>query len=743
MSKKTDKELLIKVHKRFKLMRDADETNRREAMDDMKFIHVPDGYDNGSNDSSGQWDQNMKKERGKRPCYVFNKLRVTMKRIINDIRANTPSAKVRGVEGGDKKTAEIFEGLIRNIWNISNGDTIIDGAAQYMVSAGYGAWRIVSDYSSNTAFEQDIRVEEILNPFCLFSDPAAKDALKVNARDWILTEKIPKSEYESKYPKAEAVDFEDHEFDDEDDWGSEEDEVRIAEYWYKEPYEMEIWQLEDGKVIDANSDEALAIDKSLIKQTRKVDTEKIMMCIVSGDAVLEGPTEWAGTMFPFITCYGEHFVVDGQVYWYGAGRWAKDAQRSYNVSRTAITETIAQAPQAKWWTTTKQAEGHADKWAEAHVKNFPFLTYNPDPQAPGAPQRMGGADIPIALIQESQIASEEINMTTGRYQNDIGAPNSATSGRQEQIRNQQGDMATFNYPDSVGKSIQRTWELLIDLIPKVYDTERELRILGADGAEDYVTINTFSQGENGEDIKINDLSVGQYDTTITMGANFSTKRQEAAETYQQLMQGNPEIWGVAGDLIFKAMDLPYADEISERLKSLLPPQIQQMLNNDQEIPPEVQAMMQQAQEAMALVEQRAAEVEQAAQALQQEQATTETGKAEIEKLIANLKAEEAQFKATVATEMAKLKEYEAKLTVQGYDSEAADAATVEKIQINAEMAQQMAEAIASIKEMAVQFNTEAVAAMAAMLEKTERPKIARITQQRENGQLVAVPEYDG
>src|SRR5210317_392560 len=98
LKKKDKKELLVKARERFKVMRDSDQKNREAALEDIKFIHVPDGL----NSEGGQWDENMLHHRGKRPAYVFNKLRVTMKRIINDIRANTPSAKVRGVEGGDK-----------------------------------------------------------------------------------------------------------------------------------------------------------------------------------------------------------------------------------------------------------------------------------------------------------------------------------------------------------------------------------------------------------------------------------------------------------------------------------------------------------------------------------------------------------------------------------------------------------------------------------------------------------------
>jgi hypothetical protein len=743
LKKKDKKELLVKARQRFKVMRDSDQKNREAALDDIKFIHVPDGL----NSEGGQWDENMLHHRGKRPAYVFNKLRVTMKRIINDIRANTPSAKVRGVEGGDKKVAEIYEGLIRNIWNTSDGDTIIDGASQYMVSGGYGAWRIKTEYSSNTAFEQSLKVEEILNPFCLFCDPSAKDSAKRTARDWILTEKMSEKAFAEKYPKAEKVNFDDHEFDDDDDWFSDEDnEVRIAEYWYKVPHQKDIMQLVDGKVVDVDEvdvpDEQIARYPDGSPKIRTVDTHKIMMCVVSGDSILEGPTEWVGSMFPFVVVYGEHFVVDGKIIWYGAGRWAKDAQRSYNVARTAISETIAQAPQAKWWVTPKQAEGHVENWDEAHVKNFPFLQFNPDPQSPGPPMRMGGAEIPIALIQESQIASEEINMTTGRYQNDIGAPNSASSGKQEQIRNAQGDLATYNYPDNIGKGMQRTYELLIDCIPKVYDTERELRILGTDGAEDYKTVNTFGRDpETGEPVKINDLSIGTYDVTVTLGPSYSTKRQEATDALQPLLQANPDLMPLIGDLVFKILDMPYSDDIAERLTALHPPAIQQMLAQEGDMPPEVMGMMQQAEQAMQLVEQQAQEVQQQAQ-------EAEIAKADVEKLLANLDKEQAQFEAKIAKETARIVEQQAKLTIDNVNSDRAGVLENARQEAQAEIAR-FTEALAKDTAEFLQFyqgvteelSKTATATMEEIKTQKGKGRVVKFKARRENGELVGIPEY--
>ena len=422
MNKKEKIELLTTMRERFTLMIDADRENRQDGMELMKFINVP----------GEQWDEYMKKERGDRPCYEYNKLRISCKRITNEMRANRPAGKVRGVEGSDKDVAEIYDGLIRNIMNISDFDTVTDYAAEYQVCSGMGAWRIVTE-EIDGSFNQDIKMEAIPNPYCLFSDPSDKTLLKKNAKDWILTEKISNDSFEKRWPKADRVHFESHEFDDDEDWLSDE-ETRIAEYWYKEPVSKEIWLLKDGRVVDAESDDAKLIDAKLIEKTRKYDVDKIMMCIASGEAILEGPTEWAGTMFPFVQIFGEYYVIDGKVYWHGAGRFSMDAQRAYNIARTSIAETIAQTPQSKYWVTAEQAAGHVEKWGEAHKKNFPFLMYNADPKTPGPPQRMGPADIPQALVMESQIASDEINMTTGIFAADVGQANQASSGRQEIAR---------------------------------------------------------------------------------------------------------------------------------------------------------------------------------------------------------------------------------------------------------------------------------------------------------------------
>ena len=666
MRLKSSKDLLHTARERYRIMAEADRHNRLDALEDIRFVNIP----------GAQWNENMKTNRGDRPCYEYNKTRMRCKRIINDMRDNRPAGKVRGVEGDDPETAEIYEGLIRNIWNVSHGDNATDYAAEYQVEGGMGAWRVNTEYSADTAFNQDIIIEMIDNPFSLYADPGAKDMLKRDAKDWVYTTRLPIDEFERLYGKKPTIDFVTdggYEDDYDDEW-TDEETVRIAEYWYKKPVTKDLWMVEvpgeDGEmkvlVVDSESDEARGIKKAQIKDKREVKTHQIMMCIMSGDRILEGPVKWAGRKFPWVMVYGEYKVIDGRKYWWGLPRFAKDAQRNYNISKTAIAETIAQAPKGKWWATSKQAAGHTAEWAVADRENMPYMLYESDPLAPGTPQRMGGADVPVALLQQAAVDNEDLKDVMGLPDSSMGQSGDEKSGRAIYARQQQGEVATFNYRDNMTKAVEHTMEILIDLIPEIYDTERELRILGKDGAESYKRINQIVwDPKNKANVRINDLAAGRYDVTVTTGPAFSTQRQEAAEMYMGLTQGMPEIMQLAGDLIFKAIDLPYADEISDRLQTMLPPQIQQMLNDEDDIPPEVKQMMQQAQMAMEEAQKYGQMVQAANTELQQDKAINDKVKAEIQTETANVRAAKAEFEAQIAEQMAGLTKKEADMTVKG------------------------------------------------------------------------------
>lgn len=716
---------LKKIHEealeRYKRCRDdhAEHENRQNYRDDMLFTFKP----------GEQWTDADKTERGKdRPMYEFNEARVNAMSVINHIRANRPAAKIRGVEEGDKERAEIRQGLYLNITNNSDFDSIKDYAAGHQVAGGMGAWRIDTEYSSETAFDQDIVIRPIINPMCLHFDPADKTELKTKAKYCFLHSKISNEEYEAKYPSKDRVSFEP-----EDDLSPDDDEETtwIAEYWKKVPTVKNICLLSDGKTVEKDKLTSLPDGVTVVRE-KKVNTFKVVQYIVSGDSVLEGPNDWAGSMLPFVPVYGYYVVIDAKVFWCGLTRYQKDPQRALNWALTSVYESIGNAPKAKYWATAKQAEGNANQWAEANRLNLPAMLYNPDPLAPGPPAQMPGADVPVALINAAGMARDALKSSVGIFNASLGQQSNETSGKAIRARQDEGMVATFNFGDNMAKSERRTCEIIMELQPKIYDTERNIRILGQDGAEKYLRINSIDPGTGQV---VNDIAAGKFDITVTTGPSFATQRQEAAEFYTGLAQSDPTLMQVAGDLIIKSHDYPMADAIAERKKLMLPPPILQAINQDKPMPPEIQAALQQVQMMQQEVQQQGMLVQQASQEAQQEKSAADKAKADVAVASANIKVQEAQLAQAVA----EFKELVATQNAQMGATSEQQATANDRAALGAEVQQ----ALAELQTQAAEFQQQALAAIMQAQAVSQPqvivmnpPKEKTITMQRVNGQLV-------
>ena len=701
------KQLMIRIRERVPKMMSADQENRKKALWDMRFLNV----------AGAQWQTRegvrLSAERGDRPSYQFPILKPKIKRVINEMRANRPQGKVRAVEDNDKETAEVMEGLLRNIWAVNNCDHITDYAAQYQVGGGMGAWRVDTDYSDDTVFDQDIKVKPFLNPFCVWWGPEAIDQLKRDAPDWFISDKVSKEEFERRWPNREKVSFDAGMFDDDADW-MDNDGVRIGEYWWKEPATKRLFLLQSGKTVDASEYDGAGPVADPVTKEREVKCHKIMMCIVGGgDSVLEKPTEWAGKYFPFIVAFGEYIVLEGKVEWQGLTRDGVDAQQGFNAAMTSTVETINQSPQSKFWATPDQAKGHVNKWNVAHKENLPFLLYNVDPKSPGPPQRMGSPDVPVALIQLSQMMADNVKSTTGVFDASVGAVSNETSGRAIAARQQQGEIANFNYQDNMSLAQWWFYQILMDLVPKIYDGTRSIRILGTDLAEKYVRINAVDPATGK---KVNDLTAGKFDLTVTVGPSWSTRRQEASDFFTQMGQSNPALWNVAGDLMFKATDMPYSDEIADRMKFLLPPEIQTRLQEGMQMPAEVKQAMAQVDSMMQQVQQQAQLVQQAAAEAEGIKTEAEKAKLGVQSQLDALKVQQARFDADVAKQMAALMQRESAIKLlEGQLEQKVAGMESELEQDDFKVAAQ--EAVGAIQEMANRFSTEAGEIMQALAAK--------------------------
>jgi len=573
---KKDDDILSEMRAFKKDCEQADGHNRKEMEDDLRFL-----------EGHGQWDDRIKAQREAdgRPCLTINKLPQYVNQVANDIRQSRPSIKVRPVDSqSDPEKAKLLEGLIRNIEYVSKADQAYDTAGFYAVAGGFGVILVETAYTDDDSFEQDIRIKRVRNPMTVFIDPNSEDADGADMTRALVTSLMPAKTFKKKYPKAAATSsVEGSEWA---DWFTSET-VRLAEFWTREQVMRPIALLRDGTVVDADQ-----ADKSLIVSTRNAPSWKVTYRLCTGSEVLE-TKEWPGKYIPIVPVYGEEIDINGKVYRRGLIRNAKDVQRMYNYWRTTATEIVALAPKAPMLVTGRQIEGHENEWASSNVSPRPYLTYNNDAQAP-LPQRIEPASVPQGVFTEAQVAVDDIKSVMGIYDSSLGARSNETSGRAIMMREKQGDNATFVYPDNVARAIAQVGRIVVDLIPKIYDAARMVRVLGEDGEEEIVQVN-----QPGIDGLLNDLTIGKYDIVVQSGPSYATKRMEAAETMMQFVQAQPQLAPLIGDLIAKNMDWPGADKIAERLVAMLPPQLQALENKDDQqaqVPPQLQQMIQQGME---------------------------------------------------------------------------------------------------------------------------------------------------
>jgi hypothetical protein len=236
-------------------------------------------------------------------------------------------------------------------------------------------------------------------------------------------------------------------------------------------------------------------------------------------------------------------------------------------------------------------------------------------------------------------AAEDIKNTTGQYNASLGMGGNERSGKANLARQKEGDTGTYHYVDNLARAVRHVTRQLVDLIPKIYDTERIARIIGEDGEASTVKMNPMQPepvkkivNEQGIVIdKIYNPSVGKYDVVVVTGPGYATKRQEALEAMAQLLQGNPQLWAVAGDLFVKNMDWPGAQEMAKRFAKTIDPK----LMSDAEDDPALAAANQQ-------IQAMGAEMEQMHQMLQNVSKSMEARDLEIKEFEAQVKAYQAE-----------------------------------------------------------------------------------------------------
>jgi hypothetical protein len=559
----TDETILEDAKERHTLAVEGWQDVYDEAAKDLAFI-----YDVGE----GQWPAAIRKERedAGRPVLTINKLLKFIRQLRGESLQNKPRMKVIPVDdSADVKKAELLDGLIRQIEYLSTANIAYDTAYMHAVSCSVGYIRLITKYTDDNSFNQDIGISRVINPFGIHFDPTAKKLELEDAKYCFVEEMINTKEFKRLYPDAETTDFEGSARELFGEWLNG-DQLRIAEYFWKEPITQTLVQLKDGStatLTDKITPEFIKSKGGIIIRDRKVHTHQVKWCKVNGGEILE-KADWPGKDIPIVPVFGDEIVVEGKKYYLSLLRGAKGSQEMYNYWAASATEDVALTPKMPYMVDHKQIKGFEAEWDEAHKANRMYIRYNAIAGL-SKPERERQTNVPTAILSLMQATAFDIEDHLGRYESSKGQTSNERSGKAIMTRIRQADKGTYVFVDNFVKAITTLSRQVVDLIPKIYDTQRAIRVRGEGDDESLVGINKPTVGDQGVAMVQNDLTVGKFDVIATAGGSFGSRRQEAVSTLIEAMQYAPNVAPIIAPFIFKYSDFPGSQEIYQEIKQEL------------------------------------------------------------------------------------------------------------------------------------------------------------------------------
>lgn len=572
-------EYLEDMREEYKFDLEFDQENREEAFEDKKFT------------AGEQWDPLVLEQRRGLPNLVINTIPQFVAQLVGDWRTNKSAVKVIPSEDGDREVASVRSDLIRSIETSSRGTRVYNNAFESMVTCGDGAFRVAVQYANEDVFDQDIVLKPIDDALSVVWDRLSVDVTGRDARHCFVDDVMPKKDFETRWPDKDPSTLreEDRRPLEAEGW-CDHGTVRVTEHWRMIERKRMLVLFEDGSIYPVEGDnlDQLIDEHGSPVRSRLSPCRYAQMHLVTGHAILAGPYEWKLNRLPIIRMAGRSTTVGDRRIRYGLVRFMRDSVRLRNFWRSMAAEQLGYAPKAQWIATESAVEGREDAIRKAHMTRDPLLVVNDEAQIDVNIKRVDPPQMQMALLNEAQINTQDIKDVTGIHDASLGIKSNETSGRAIMARQREGDIASLTYYDNGNEAILEAGDVMNQLIGQIYDGTRIIRIIGEDEQAKLVKIN------DPMDPSSPNMASGKYDVAITTGASYTTRRVEAAEAMMEAVQVFPQMMEIAGDLVAKAQDWPGAEELADRLRKTIPPQLlNEKERAEMEDAPDIQGMMQQ------------------------------------------------------------------------------------------------------------------------------------------------------
>jgi hypothetical protein len=511
------------------------------------------------------------------------------------------------------------------------------------ITTGEGFFRLTLEYESPYSFQQCLKIKPIADRFAVFCDPASTHPAGLDMDFAFVISTMTHASFCAKY-EVQPVDVGQWATYPNQEWVTR-DLVKVAEYWYKVYEKLELVQMPDGTVLPSEDLGDLPPEWP----TRTTLVPRVYGVTMCGYAILD-KTTWPSMYIPIIRCEGRRLDLDGRARRTGIVQASASSQLAYDAYASAEMSAIALAPKAPYILYVEQIAGYEGLWNQANDAHLPYLPIKAVTSGGTLlppPRREVAEPAVQAITQARMMAAQDIQATVGQYEASVGAPSNEQSGAAIDARKREGEQTTAGFTANLAWSIEACGRQILDILPKLYPGPTELRQVGKDGAVSMAKVNQpLPDGQQHQ------LGQGVYECVVSTGPSYDTSREMMNERLGMLL-GSPlgqQIGPYLLDLYAGSLDVPQADEMAARLKTLVPPEALQATEGGA---PEHKVAMLQNQ-----VQQAQQQLQQVTQALQQMQQQTQVATQQLaltEQENARLKTQLSDKRRDIAVETQKAK----------------------------------------------------------------------------------------
>lgn len=581
--------------------------SRRKYREEKEFVFL-----------DHQWEEPARslRESQSRPVVTINTSRQYIQRVSNGVRQNPPGINIIPIgDGADVTEAQIREEIIRGIQRDSAAAEAYVHGIEDACAGGYGVVMLEPEYEADDSFNQKLRLRAIHDAGNVYLDPRARPPYFKDQRFFI--EHVPYSSNQlDSLVKGDASAKEVRDFiadlnkTDKATWGISGDgkTLSLINYW-KVDYKLDtLYQMEDGTgawAADMESMDGVKMEdgKPVSRQSyRKTVWWRRMLA-----NRLLSEVKWCGSSIPAGICVGQFVVVDDVVDFVSMTRGLMDTQRIRNFARSNQVELMAAAPKSRIKASLESIpEELRPMWENAHTQDYRVLYYQErDEQGRELtePSTMPPDGPSTQLSEEVNIVDGEMHQVTGTYEESLGENSNADSGKAIALKKQSGQNATFQYEHNGSVCLEYLGDCIMEVMPYYYDSERQVLAIGSDGTKRMVSINKPGKDAKGKDTDYK-ITKNAFKCTVQIGPNYATKMLQALDQVRDILQTMPSAGQARPDLVMKIMGdatgFPMTQEFVESMAALIPPIVQQHLDQikqaesgQQPIPPQVQQQLQQ------------------------------------------------------------------------------------------------------------------------------------------------------